>query len=773
MGYIGIRCSGGGRRRRGGARRRAPGRRARARGYMYVPRGIVAAGTDSRREARKAMEPPHLRPTAKRTQRRLRAFVRALGSIRGEPHIALSVADNDVSVQQVSTPQFTTQTTHCRIPTSSPDVVLGAYVCRPCAASGKQFPVLVWSDPYRSMMDGVPTDIAQWYAERGYCFAYLNSRGTGNSGGVSIDEYMAEETQDSVDAIEFLAAQEWSNGKVGMLGTSYSGFTTVQVAAKAPPALKAIAPALFTDRRYTDDCHYKGGSLRGFYDMLSYGLGMVAANAMPPFPEAVGPEWSDMWQLRLDRAEPYLLKWLSHQTEDEYWHRGSIGLDGGYEQIVAPALLIGGWADGYLSCPLRTYKEICAPKKLLMGPWQHGYGHTSRAGPRIDIYHEMLRWWDYWLKDFDNGIAEEIATQPVQVYVREWEEDPHPGRTEVRGNWRGARHLPDHAEHSLHLSLGASETLLAGRVGQAERYPPNGAAASVRYRPAGSLNGGIYDSGGNPPSLAGPQNRDEASSVNFTSSVLDDDVYILGIPTFSLNVSFSAEEPVKVAGIAVRLCEVGTDETSILVTKGFINATRRHSMADPTPVPKSATSTTGLDDHVVPVQLDFHFEGTCWKFTKGHRMRISINGSDFPNIWPTPTQCSINIHFGQQTPSGVSLPLWDGGAPLHRPFLPSTSAPMDPSQWLITEDVGAGTVKLQVPNGGEYGVSDRNPAIAWCRGVARREAQWPGVDVSADATGTLTSDAQCFHITLGVKVDLNGQTVHTNSWTQSVPRLLM
>ena len=54
-----------------------------------------------------------------------------------------------------------------------------------------------------------------------------------------------------------------------MLGTSYSGFTTVQVAAMAPPALKAIAPAYFTDRRYTDDCHYKGGCLRGFYDVLS------------------------------------------------------------------------------------------------------------------------------------------------------------------------------------------------------------------------------------------------------------------------------------------------------------------------------------------------------------------------------------------------------------------------------------------------------------------------------------------------------------------------
>jgi putative CocE/NonD family hydrolase len=626
------------------------------------------------------------------------------------------------------------------------------------------------------MMDGVATPIAQWYAERGYAFAYVNSRGTGNSGGVSVDEYMAEETQDSVDAIEFLAAQEWSSGSVGMLGTSYSGFTTVQVAARAPPALKAIAPAYFTDRRYTDDCHYKGGSLRGFYDMLSYGLGMVAANAMPPFPAAAGPDWSEMWQQRLDLAEPYLLKWLSHPTEDDYWRQGSIGLDGGYSAIKAPALLIGGWNDGYLSCPLRTFQEISSPKKLLMGPWQHAYGHTSRAGPRIDIYREMLRWWDHWLKGMDNGVAEEIEAQPVQVYVREFEQ-PHPGRTEVKGEWRGSKDLPVQQTFpapSLQYSLAPAGELRLGPL-------PAGTASGsvgVKYRPGGSLNGGVYDSGGNPPALPGPQNRDEASSVNFTSAEIENDLYILGIPTFSLNVSFGAEEAVEVAGIAVRLCEVGPDGTSVLVTKGFLNATRRESMTNPMAIPASATGVAAS-----PLKLQFHFEGACWKFTKGHCIRVSINGSDFPNIWPTPTHCSINVHFGEGSSSGIELPVWDGGALLHRPLPPSTEAPLPALPWLITTDLFEETHTLRTPTGagskpqsrrgGEYGVSDRDPAVAWCSGVARREAAWPGVEVSAEATGTLTSDEQSFHIAIAVRVELNDELFHTNSWTHSVPRMLM
>ena len=156
-----------------------------------------------------------------------------------------------------------------------------------------------------------------------------------------------------------------------MLGASYSGFNTLQVAATAPPALKAIAPAYFTDRRYTDDCHYKGGCLRGYYDMLSYGLWMVARNALPPFREAVGSEWSDLWGRRLEESEPYLLKWIQHPVEDDYWAVGSIV--GQYHHIQAATMLIGGWHDGYPNPPLRVYRELKVRKKLLVGPWSHKY----------------------------------------------------------------------------------------------------------------------------------------------------------------------------------------------------------------------------------------------------------------------------------------------------------------------------------------------------------------------------------------------------------------
>ena len=99
----------------------------------------------------------------------------------------------------------------------------------------------------------------EWLAARGYAFCRLDIRGTGSSPGIALDEYTARETQDGYDAVEWLAAQPWCNGKVGMWGISYGGFTSIQVALLRPPHLAAIVPMMATDDRYTDDVHYLGG----------------------------------------------------------------------------------------------------------------------------------------------------------------------------------------------------------------------------------------------------------------------------------------------------------------------------------------------------------------------------------------------------------------------------------------------------------------------------------------------------------------------------------
>ena len=92
----------------------------------------------------------------------------------------------------------------------------------------------------------------EWFAARGYALCRVDVRGTGSSGGVALDEYTEDETRDGFDAVEWLAAQPWCTGAVGMWGISYGGFTAIQVAKLRPPHLRAIVPVQATDDRYRD-----------------------------------------------------------------------------------------------------------------------------------------------------------------------------------------------------------------------------------------------------------------------------------------------------------------------------------------------------------------------------------------------------------------------------------------------------------------------------------------------------------------------------------------
>ncbi len=122
--------------------------------------------------------------------------------------------------------------------------------------------------------------------------------------------------------IAWLAAQEWSTGRVGMYGTSWSGFNSLQVACERPPALGAIVPIYASDDRYTDDVHYMGGALKAV-DLVDWVLYMVACNALPPVPAVFGDGWREEWERRVDGTEPWLLRWLEEQADGPYWRHGS------------------------------------------------------------------------------------------------------------------------------------------------------------------------------------------------------------------------------------------------------------------------------------------------------------------------------------------------------------------------------------------------------------------------------------------------------------------
>jgi putative CocE/NonD family hydrolase len=246
------------------------------------------------------------------------------------------------------------------------------------------------------------------------------------------------------------------------MGISYGGFTALQVATHRPPHLTSIIPVDVTDDRYTDDCHYRGGLLRMYYDLGWYGTRMIAWNAMPPDRATFGDRWADVWRRHVDEDEPYLLAWLRHQVDGEYWRTGSVA--GILDRIVCPTFLIGGWRDGYPNPPLRLFAGLSAPKRLLMGPWDHAYPDAAIPGPRIDHLREVVRWLDHWNRGIDDGLMDE---PPIAVYVME-PGTLAPDRLDEPGEWRAERAWPPAGGSERVLTLGGEGRLVDGPVDAGE-----------------------------------------------------------------------------------------------------------------------------------------------------------------------------------------------------------------------------------------------------------------------------------------------------------------
>jgi putative CocE/NonD family hydrolase len=292
-----------------------------------------------------------------------------------------------------------------------------------------------------------------------------------------------------------------------MMGISYGGFTALQVAAHNPPHLTSIIPVDFTDDRYTDDCHYRGGLMRMYYDIAHYGGQMVARNALPPYPEWSGDSWAEVWEHHLAHDEPYLLKWYRHQTDGDYWRNGSVR--DAPERIRCPAFLIGGWRDGYPNPPLRLFQNLHAPCKVLIGPWNHALPDAAIPGPRIDYLREVLRWLDHWCKDEETGIMDEPL---VVVYAQRYQ-PPDPDRLETLGQWRAETDWPPPGSSWAPLYLGKDGTLVD------DPQPAwNGAGGHdlFDYDPRVGVTSGLW-SGGIPFGLPGDQRLDEAFSQVYTT----------------------------------------------------------------------------------------------------------------------------------------------------------------------------------------------------------------------------------------------------------------
>jgi putative CocE/NonD family hydrolase len=648
---------------------------------------------------------------------------------------------------------------------------LSADIFRP-TAEGK-FPIIIMYHPYRKDDVGRGGVGEHYYfAERGFVSVRLDARGTGTSEGVNTDEYTLQEQQDGYDVVEWLARQPWSNGNVGMYGTSYSGFTSVQVASHRPPHLKAIVPLFATDDRYTDDCHYdRGGNMRMYYDTGTYGGSMIAMNALPPMPELAGPKWAELWKERLENNEPYLLKWVKHQVDGPYWRNGSLRPD--YSRVQAAVYLIGGWHDGYANAMLRMYTQLKCPKKILMGPWVHTHPHVSVPGPRIDWMNEALRFFAHWLRNEDTGIMKE---PPVTAYMQ-LPAKPDRRFDSISGTWRNEAMFPAPAAKEMVFYLEEGAKLAA-----AESAQPRQAFDEFEYRSTVGMNNSYWAAGSIRFYLADDQRADEAYSLVYTSPVFNEDTHLLGWPQVILHGSSNA----RVASFVAKLADVAPNGESARITDGALNGTRRSSLTNPEPMAPGEV-----------YELKIPMAPSGWTIPKGHRLRLSISGADFPNLWPTPYKATNRIYRGGSHRSRVVLPVM--AAPTLAPpeFLQPpnnmrhlvTSSGYPTSQE-VTHDQLKNTDTVFFRSGGET-VLDENlgtvisdhsfhcsasvddPAHASIVGFHKFAFKREDETIEVIAESSIRSTETDFHITINLHVTRNGLQFFQKRWLVTEPRRLL
>ena len=499
-------------------------------------------------------------------------------------------------------------------------VELSANIWRPLPrpdAPDEAFPAILEMIPYGKDNWRRASDITrgEWFAARGYALCRLDVRGTGSSGGVALDEYTADETRDGYDAVEWLAAQPWCDGAIGMWGISYGGFTAIQVAALRPPHLRAIVPVMATDDRYLDDVHYRGGCVT-VSELSQYAVSQVAMNAMPPDAAFRGAAWRDEWLARLDATPPWLFAWLREQTDGPYWRQGSLAPD--YDAIEAAIFNIGGWQDSYVDPAFRMQARCPAPSHTLVGNWVHSWPHDAAPGPNLDELHEIARFFDRHLRGADNG----WDTEPPIVWFEREYAPPAPFPAGSPGRWRAATAYPHPETVVRPLLFGAGAVPLAGRLVQPGVGRRRVDVDTFAHRPTAGTRGPLsWGAGDAPNGLARDLRRDEDAGPTYTSDPLDEPLEILGVPEVVVHVEVDAP----VATLSVRLSDVAPDGSVALVSAGVLNLTHRRSHSDPEPLRPGV---------VEEIRVPLRTAGYRW--LPGHRIRVALASSLWPVLWPSP-----------------------------------------------------------------------------------------------------------------------------------------
>jgi putative CocE/NonD family hydrolase len=530
-------------------------------------------------------------------------------------------------------------------------VVLRADVYRPTV--DRPVPVILMRTQYGKSAAQVQPERFQspdWFASHCYIVVVQDIRGQYASDGVFY-EY-AHDRDDGYDSVEWAAALPGSNGKVGMYGSSYVGATQWLAATAAPPHLAAIVPSN-TASDYYEGWTYENGAFRlGFIEpwMTEDIVESAAANrkdaatvaqmhaaslAIARWMKTAPYDNLAFMQPGNPAVAPYFFDALKHPTNDAYWQAFSI--EPRWNKVAVPVLAFDGWYDAFLAGALRNFNGVRTQgatavarenQRIVIGPWEHiGWGRDGAVvsprlaaiGPVADspVDELMLAWFDHFLKGQDNGV---VGGPRVDYFVM------GENRWHVAGEWP----IAGTQYQAWRLASGGNA---ASVMGDGRLTPPTSAAAA----PAGPPDSYAYDPADPVPSIgghsccawnSGPQGQFDQSAIEQRADIL---VYSSPPLTEPLEITGPVKVVLYARSTAVdtdftaKLVDVFPDGTAINLNNGIQRASFRESSSHPTPI--------------VPGQV-YRYEIQVWPtsnlFKTGHRVRLEIASSDYPQFDPNP-----------------------------------------------------------------------------------------------------------------------------------------
>lgn len=470
----------------------------------------------------------------------------------------------------------------------------------------------------------------------GYVVVQVARRGNGQSTGVRRGYHDRNEAQDAFDMTGWLAKQDWSNGKVGVYGCSNTGDAAMHVMTMRPPALKAVFAGCFSWNKY--DAFRRGG----IFAQWGTGPTRTVEDDMKVSPvdgdekkvilreaaeeHQLSTPLFDMW-----KQLPYRDSWSS-LVASRFWAEGSASSYADQIRLGAVPLYIqGGWRDELRDQAFIAHRNVPG-SRVLIGPWAHCNSED------FALLEEMHRFYDRYLKGIDTGID---AQAPIHYFTV---------NAPKGSEWRATTDWPLKA---------AKMTPLYFATGKLATAPVRSKPVSFKAR---------YDIAC-PDAGSGSQVQSchvAGSGVSMAGAPVAADTEVTGNALADLWISSDQSD----ANIFAYLEDVAPDGTVRVVTEGRLKASLRKEAQAPWSMPPGVPWHQAYKEDAQPLKagepthLRFDMMPTSWVFQKGHRMQITLTGSDHrERARDMATPPSITLYADAAHPSQVAVPVIPAGQP--------------------------------------------------------------------------------------------------------------